>query len=350
MDLLKVINKHRRRLTQRITKNIGKSNSNKTFDLQDLPEIKRVLICRPNHRLGNLLLITPIVQEIRTQFPDCKIDLFVKGGLAPIIFKNYKNIDSYIILPKKPFKYLFRYIRTWFKIRKKNYDLTFNVVSKSSSGKLAAKLSKSTFKCFGDEFEDQNASNKNFNHIAKIPVSNFRKFIESVGYNNQDGNIPGLNIKLDFNELEAGKFALAKIASDKKKTICIFTFATGNKCYSKRWWNTFYENLKNQYKNYNIVEILPVENVSQIEFKAPSYYSRDVREIAAFIANTSIFIGADSGIMHLASSSLTPTMGLFSVTDENMYHPYNNSSLAINTNKNFNLNCFTELDKILNPY
>ena len=225
--------------------------------------------------------------------------------------------------------------------------MTFNVASKSSSGKLATKLSKSTFKCFGDEFEDQNASNKNLNHIAKIPVSNFRKFIESLGYNNQDGNIPGLNIKLDLNELEAGKFALAKIASDKKKTICIFTFATGNKCYSKRWWNTFYENLKNQYKNYNIVEILPVENVSQIEFKAPSYYNRDVREIAAFIANTSIFIGADSGIMHLASSSLTPTMGLFSVTDENMYHPYNNSSLAINTNKNFNFNCFNELHKIL---
>ena len=350
MDLLKVINKLRRRLTQRITKNIGKSNFNKTFDLQDLPEIKRVLICRPNHRLGNLLLITPVVQEIRTQFPDCKIDLFVKGGLAPVIFENYKNIDSYIILPKKPFKYLFKYIRTWFKIRKNHYDITFNVASKSSSGKLATKLSRSTFKCFGDEFEDQNASNENLNHIAKIPVSNFRQFIQSIGYNDQDGNIPGLNIKLDFNELEAGKMALGEIASDKKKTICIFTFATGNKCYSKLWWNSFYENLKNQYKNYNIVEILPFENVSQIEFKAPSYYSRDVREIAAFIANTSIFIGADCGIMHLASSSLTPTMGLFSVTDENMYHPYNNSSLAINTNKNFDSNCFNELDKILSPY
>lgn len=347
MDLLKVINKHRRRLTQRITKNIGKSNFNKTYDLQDLPEIKRVLICRPNHRLGNLLLITPVVQEIRAQFPDCKIDLFVKGGLAPVIFENYKNIDSFIILPKKPFKYLFKYVRTWFKIRKKHYDMTFNVASKSSSGKLATKLSKSTFKFYGDEFEDQNSSDKNLNHIAIKPVINFRKFIQSAGYDNQDGNIPGLNIKLDLNEIEAGKVTLGKIASEKKETICIFTFATGNKCYSKSWWITFFEKLKNQYKNYNIIEILPVENVSQIDFKTLSFYSRDIRKIAALIANTSIFIGADSGIMHLASSSLTPTIGLFSVTDEKKYHPYNNGSKAINTNANSGLDCFTELNRIL---
>jgi ADP-heptose:LPS heptosyltransferase len=37
------------------------------------------------------------------------------------------------------------------------------------------------------------------------------------------------------------------------------------------------------------------------------FYSKDIREIGAVIANTEIFIGADSGIMHLASASLTPT-------------------------------------------
>jgi ADP-heptose:LPS heptosyltransferase len=41
------------------------------------------------------------------------------------------------------------------------------------------------------------------------------------------------------------------------------------------------------------------ENVSQIAFKSPTFYSKDIREIGAVIANTEIFIGADSGIMHL---------------------------------------------------
>jgi ADP-heptose:LPS heptosyltransferase len=51
------------------------------------------------------------------------------------------------------------------------------------------------------------------------------------------------------------------------------------------------------------------------------------------IANTEVFIGADSGIMHLASASLTPTVGLFSITNENVYAPYNNNSIGINTEK-----------------
>jgi hypothetical protein len=38
------------------------------------------------------------------------------------------------------------------------------------------------------------------------------------------------------------------------------------------------------------------ENVSQIAFK-PTFYSKDIREIGAVIANTEIFIGADSGII-----------------------------------------------------
>ena len=48
---------------QRLTKSVGNSNF-KNIDTSKKHEIKRVLICRPNHRLGNLLLTTPLVQEI----------------------------------------------------------------------------------------------------------------------------------------------------------------------------------------------------------------------------------------------------------------------------------------------
>ena len=90
--------------------------------------------------------------------------------------------------------------------------------------------------------------------------------------------------------------------------------------------------LKTKYDDYNIIEVLPVENISQIGFKAPTFYSKDIREIGSVIANTEIFIGADSGIMHLASAALTTTVGLFSRPNQNKYEPYNNNSVAINTN------------------
>ncbi|RZJ31464.1 MAG: hypothetical protein EOO48_02045, partial [Flavobacterium sp.] len=73
----------------------------------------------------------------------------------------------------------------------------------------------------------------------------------------------------------------------------------------------------------------------------------NIREIGAVIANTEAFIGADSGIMHLASAVKTPTIGLFSVTDETKYKPYNEKSAAVNTNKLRIDDCFSVLNEAL---
>ena len=72
MDILKLINKHRRKVTQRITRGLSKSNTNKNLNWDDLDQIKNILICRANHRLGNLLLIIPFVLVISITIPDCK--------------------------------------------------------------------------------------------------------------------------------------------------------------------------------------------------------------------------------------------------------------------------------------
>jgi ADP-heptose:LPS heptosyltransferase len=221
------------------------------------------------------------------------------------------------------------------------------VTSTSSSGRLATKFSKSTFKLFGNENDHLMSNENDFQHIAKNPVINFRECMAHLGYKINENAIPGLDIKLSKQELIEGQKTLNDLVSNQKETICLFTFATGGKCYSKSWWSKFYKNLKKEFKNYNIIEVLPVENISQIGFNAPSFYSKDIREICAFIANTKVFIGADSGIMHLASASFTPTIGLFSVTDQNKYHPYNNHSLAFNTNNKGITECFEVLNKIL---
>jgi heptosyltransferase III len=95
------------------------------------------------------------------------------------------------------------------------------------------------------------------------------------------------------------------------------------------------------------VEILPAENVSQINFKAPSFYSMDVREMGAVLNNMAVFIGADSGIVHLAEASKVPTVGLFSVTDKNIYTPYREKSIGINTNETSMESMIAIIKKIL---
>lgn len=331
MKVPKKLNAVRRKFMHSITKNIGKSSSSPT-NAQNAT-IKKILISRPNHRLGNLLLLTPIVQEVSNSFPNTRIDLFVKGGISPTIFKNYENVDQIIQLPKKPFKNLFKYVNGWFTLRWKKYDLVINSTHGSSSGKLSTRLSNAKYKFYSEWDEELNLKHADYQHSAKNVIYNLRKFLTQLGFEDNISKIPYLSIKLDKDELEAGKRKLAQIINNDKKTICLFTNATGDKCYSEDWWNSFYTHLQSEFPEYNFVELLPVENISKLNFKIPTFYSTDIREMAAFIANTVIFIAADNGVMHLASASGTPTLGLFSVTNDNMYKPYNDKSFSVDTNQ-----------------
>ena len=128
MRVSKKVNSFRRNLMRGLTRGIGQSNQLSVGTPGKPIVIQRVLICRPNHRLGNLLLITPLLQEVTAAFPGCRIDLLVKGGVAPTIFQGYENVARIISLPKKPFKELLRYLRVWISLKRTRYDLVINVV------------------------------------------------------------------------------------------------------------------------------------------------------------------------------------------------------------------------------
>ncbi len=315
---------------------------NRTSDLefnQNITQVKKILISRPNHRLGNNLLLTPLIREVIEVFPNAEIHLFLMGNIGDFVFENYKDITKIMKLPRKPFKNLLNYCASWFSIFNDNYDLAINANRVSYSGKLAVKLSRSRYK-FYNVFNKELSKIRDYTHNAKNPIYNLRyqlkNQLDRVNY-----TIPKLDIKLRDYEIQNGEKLLKSMFHEQKPIISIFTFATGDKCFSKDWWRGFYSKIKNFEDKYNILEILPAENVSQIDFAAKSYYSRDIREIASVISNVKIFIGADSGMMHLANSRKVTTIGLFSVTEAEFYGVYGDKNININTNNN-------DLDFILN--
>ncbi|WP_445734458.1 glycosyltransferase family 9 protein [Mariniflexile sp.] len=332
MGFKKKVNSIRRKLMHAITKRIGSSYADPKIYAGKKIEINNILIIRPNHRLGNQLLLTPLVQEVINTFPNCKIDLFVKGGVAPIVFQNYPQVNKIIQLPKKPFNELFKYAKEWIFIKRTRYDMVINGDKDSSSGRLLTQLANAPFKLFGDANENVQKQYPDHEHISKSPIYNLRHYLTKLGFPKNESQIPVLDIKLSASEIANGKKILDTIIKNNKKTISIYTNATGDKCYPEDWWETFYARLLKEYPEYNIIEMLPIENISKISFKAPTFYSKDVREMGTIINNTAVFIAADNGVMHLASASLTPTVGFFSVTNLNMYMPYGNASVAIDTN------------------
>lgn len=336
--------KLRRKLTNFLTSpftKVGFKSNKKLFN-----EVNpKVLIVRPNHRLGNQLMLSPLIQELEHQFHNVEIDLFVKGGLCNILYAENKSVRTIISLPKKHFKELGNYLTAWFKLRRHRYDLVINTVSYSSSGKLATRLSKANFKIYSLP-ENENAVCK---HMALIPIEILRKALTFWGIDVANKSFPNLELRLTNQEIQHGKEKLSEISNETNKTIAIYTFATGAKCKDHTWWVPFYELMKQRFPDYSIIEILPFENVSQIHFAAPSYYSKDLREIAAVTSQVALWIGTDSGMMHLAAATPTPVIGLFSVTDPEVYGPYREGSCSINIGtKSYDL-ILMEIEKILKP-
>lgn len=315
----------------RITRNLGTTRLAKDVNIASKDAIRRVLVCRPNHRLGNLLLITPLLQEISATLPNAKVDLFVKGNAAPQLFKNYHNVDRLIALPKKPMKDILKYLAGWIAIKRIRYDIAINVVNDSSSGRLSVQFSNARYKFLGDLDDDARRAVADGQHIAKAPVYSFRNNISKLGFKTLSLPVPPLDLRLTAVEIDNGKKVLEALVINERPTIGIYTYATGAKCYDIAWWNEFYGRLTARYPQYNVIEILPVEDVSQIGKKAPAFYSRDLRELGSLIANLHVFIGADSGMMHLASAAGAPVVGLFKADNMSNYAPYNDDSIGLDT-------------------
>jgi heptosyltransferase-3 len=55
----------------------------------------------------------------------------------------------------------------------------------------------------------------------------------------------------------------------------------------------------------------------------------DLVEAAACLSRASLFIGNDSGLMHLAAAARTPTLGLFGPTDERIYGPWGDHASSV---------------------
>ena len=58
-------------------------------------------------------------------------------------------------------------------------------------------------------------------------------------------------------------------------------------------------------------------------------------EIFLIMKKSKLFIGNDSGLMHLSALANIPTVGLFGPSDPYKYHPWGDKTLTIKSPKNF---------------
>jgi ADP-heptose:LPS heptosyltransferase len=272
--------------------------------------VKKILIIQTAF-LGDVILATPVISELKRLYPSSKIDVLVREGNESLLANNLK-INSVFTFDKKngKVKAIFSLIKTF---REKQYDLVINLHRFGSSGILAG-LSKGK-KRYG---------------FAKNPFSFLytKKFSHEIG-NGKHEVERNLSIIKEFGAVEKLKpelfpseddFAIA----DQITSGSYFCFAPASVWFTKQLPVSKWIELINYYTEFGTVYLLGGKGdlefcnsiIEQTESKMGINLAGQLNllESAALMKNATRNFVNDSGPLHIASSMNAPVTSFFCST------------------------------------
>ena len=299
--------------------------------------VHRILVLCPNHRLGNFLLLTPLITELERAFPGAEIDVLVSGQAANDVLEGFSSIGRIRFLSRYLVRHLVATISTILKLRRARYDLAIDPSVDSPSGRLILALASPRHMVAVPDPGNTAWARVMFSaprHCAKLPVFLLRHVL-AHDQPVDEINYPTLNIQLTSAERRSGRRTVgtlmrSEIGNRLPIMLGVFANATGAKRNGEMWWLQFLAAISASHPEYRIVEFLTANGSSRLGHRFATYYSSSPRKLASVISNVTYFISGDCGVMHLASATGIPTVGLFSATDPTMYEPYGHFSRALN--------------------
>lgn len=338
-------NKHyselRRRIIRRAMRPLFHASDARLAPATELSgaDVRRILICRPNHRLGNLLLLTPLVIELERTFPNARIDIVLAGEHGAELFRTFRRIGHVYTLSRRMVRHPVAVLRTVMAIRRVHYDLALDPCEASQSSRLLAAIAGARHVIGiprGQSGREGSAPMDHApTHMAQWPVFLLRSGLAYPSLRLAE-DYPPMDIRLSPEEQQHARAILEHATHAEgqltQPVIGLFAAATGAKGYDVDWWQRFIRVVGARHPDAAIVEIVPADGRPRLAAELPSFGSPSPREVASVIANTTCFVSADCGVMHLANAAGVPTIGLFKASDLLKYAPYGHGSQALDTN------------------
>lgn len=301
----------------------------------DKNEISSIVIIRPNYRIGNIILLTPLITELQNIIPDAKIDIIVGMKLAGDILEPMDNINKIIDIPREFLLHPLRMLQLIQNTRSKHYDLALNISAGSVSSELVTMLVNAKYKA---SFKN----NKTFinlthtvqregcyTHSGSRPLELLKLFTSDLPSDNKE-----LDIKLTTKELQEGEDALNLLLQKhniekRSKVIALFRNARFDKKIDDDWWNEWHQELLKEDSDIVIIDVLSPDILTKLNEKCLEYSNKNLRMLGSFFHACDVYISADTGPMHLACASKAKTVALFNKTDIQTYGTLGSDNVTI---------------------
>jgi len=305
-----------------------------------LDDIRSVLICRINGRMGNTLFLTPLIRHLHELLPDASIDLAVAYAHSPDLLADMPGVRRIYLFPHKTDRMVRRFIEALHQLRATRYDLVIDPVPESNSGRVVMSLCRAERR-LGFVMSRQwaplthaVAPPRDVMHQAAHPVYLLDRAIgrpylpESVR----------LSLPLREDELIAGRQLIAEASalpqeSVGKRVIGFFAHAAGYKMLKQDWWAAFWDEFLALEPDATPIECLPSMRHDKTIERFHAFHVPSPRGLSAAIAAMRTFISTDTGPMHLASATAVPTVALFRASDPLQYGPLKPNDVSIDVGK-----------------
>jgi heptosyltransferase III len=285
-------------------------------------KIKKILCIKPRG-IGDILLSTIILQNIKNAYPDAEID-YLTEGFAKASLEHHPLVNKVLTMGRTEFP-----LKAAWRIRKENYDLIIDLWSNPRSAQitfLTGVKYRVGFAYRGRKYAYNilATSSRGAKHSAehnlellkalKIPVIS-----KTVNY-----------FTSSYDKVFADEFFKKNFTPGKGVLGVIPAGGWESKRCDKEKWVEIIRAYKEKYKISTLVLWGPGDqkDAEYIKENTPEVVlapETELNRMAALIEKCSIVIANDSGPMHIAAALGVPTIGIFGPTDPEGHGPYSSS-------------------------
>ncbi len=290
--------------------------------VEELSKTNKILIIRLSS-LGDILLTTPIIRAIKTQFSQIKIDMLIREEYADVIKLN-PYIDKKILFKKDDNSNVVLIDQ----LRNNSYDLVVDLQNNLRSKKVASSLKVNSVKFDKRSFDKFLLVNFKINKLREAPSIPIRYACTIQ------------NLKLDEQGLDLFTDKSANTELIGKNNL--IGFCPGARHFTKRWPREYFIELGNNLtqNGYRIVLFggkIDKEICEEIKTKIKGAINLsgndDLLQTAADMKLCKAVVCNDSGLMHTASATGTKVVAIFgSTVKEFGFTPYNCRNLILENN------------------
>lgn len=301
---------------------------------------KRILIVRLS-AIGDCILSVPVLNSIRRNFPDSRIGWVIEGAASQLI-QGHAALDDLFVVPKRAFKSpraLWTFasqLRAW----KPDITLDLQGLTKSS---LIAWLSgaKSRLGFQRDPFEGRELScflnNRLFKPESEHIVDRSLELLRLLGVNDsmvsfdlpeQDDDAKFADRMLRSKQLE-GRFAIINVGAGWISKIWPSDrYASIARHLGEKWGTPSVVVWSGQQEKLAADQV-----VAESGGHATLAPATTLTQLGSLIRRASLFVGSDTGPMHLSVALGTPTIGMIGPMPIERVCPYGANNVGVQNNR-----------------